>query len=334
MTSALACILAFILSLGLGRLAIGAAARLRFMDDPGERKIQERPVPLLGGAAIFLGTLAGTLWITREGGPSLLDLAEPLSRWLLAGAFLLVIGLVDDRRGLGPRIRLAAQVLAALLFWPELTSWIRPAWFGLPLGLFWIVGLTNSLNFLDNMDGASASTGLLASLPIGAALLLAGEGAIAQGLWPLAAALAGFLWWNRPAARLYMGDAGSTFLGLSLAVFTLLLVGRGGVDPWLAPLFLAVPIYDTCSVVWIRWREGRPPWVGDRRHVTHRMVARGRSVGGTLVVLALWTLAAGGLALLWSGVSGFYGLAGGIVAAALLFRWERVRELAGEARSS
>ena len=153
-----------------------------------------------------------------------------------------------------------------------------------------------------------------------------GESALALGLWPLAAALAGFLWWNRPAARLYMGDAGSTFLGLTLAVFTLFLVGRGGWDPWLAPLFLAVPIYDTSTVVWIRWREGRPIWVGDRRHVTHRRMARGGSVAGTLGVLALWTLAAGAVALLWRGASGAVALGLSILVGVFVFRWERKRE--------
>ncbi len=326
MLTVLASGLAFILSLALGRWAMAAADRLRFVDRPGERKLQENPVPLLGGAAIYLATFVGVM-LTSVGMGDGIDLGNPLMRWLLAGLWLLIVGLVDDRRGLGPRLRLIAQILAALLFWPELTAWLVPAWLGLLLGLLWIVGLVNSLNFLDNMDGIAGGTGLWTTLLLGLALSLAGEGAIAIGLWPLAAALLGYLWWNRPPARLYMGDAGSTFLGLTLAVFPLILVQRGHLDPWLAPLLLALPIYDTCSVVWIRLREGRPIWVGDRRHVTHRMLARGRSVGSTVIVLNAWTLALGCLALFWRWESAWIALAAALSLGVLILRWELNREM-------
>jgi UDP-GlcNAc:undecaprenyl-phosphate/decaprenyl-phosphate GlcNAc-1-phosphate transferase len=324
MFTAFAIALAFFVSLGLGRWAMAAADRLRFVDRPGERKLQERPVPLLGGAAIYLATLSAVLLLLLRGGG--VDPGDPLLRWLLAGLWLLLVGLVDDRHGLGPRIRMLAQLLAALLFWPELASWLTPGWLGISLGLFWIVGLVNSLNFLDNMDGIAGSTGFWTALLLALALSLAGEGAIARGLWPLAAALLGYLWWNRPPARLYMGDAGSTFLGLTLAVFPLILVARGQLDPWLAPLLLALPIYDTCSVVWIRLREGRPIWIGDRRHVTHRMVARGRSVGRTLVVLNGWTLALGALALLWWWEAAWVAPVLALVAGVLILRWELMKE--------
>lgn len=325
MLIAVAIILAFLLSLGLGRGAMAAADRLRFVDRPGERKIQERPVPLMGGVGIYLATLVGGLLLLFGTGRGI-ALEDPLARWLLAGLWLLLVGLVDDRRGLGPRFRLLAQVLAALLFWPELVAWLSPAWLGVPLGLVWIVGLVNSLNFLDNMDGVAGSTGLWTALLLSLAAGLAGEVTLGLGLLPFAAALLGYLWWNRPPARLYMGDAGSTFLGLTLAVFPLVLVAPGHLDPWLAPLLLALPIYDTCSVVWIRLREGRPIWLGDRRHVTHRMVARGRSVGGTLLRLNLWTLMMGGLALLWRGAFAWAVLVLALGAGALILRWELTRE--------
>lgn len=308
-------------SLLLGRLAIIAASRLRFLDRPGERKAQAAPVPLMGGLAIYLGTLAGTLVQDTQ-----LEADSFLPRWLLAGAVLLGVGLLDDRRGLGPRLRLLAQTLVALCFWPELVAWLTPAWLGVALGLAWLVGLVNSLNFLDNMDAAAAGSAVWTVLLLAGALQLSGDGAV--GFWPLAAALAGFLWWNRPPARLYMGDAGSTFLGLSLGLFALITVTRTGMDPWLAPLFLAVPIYDTCTVFWIRLRERRPLWVGDRRHVTHRMAARGASVTRTVLTLNLWTLAVGGLALvgLARGWNGALLLGGAFVVGVLVFGWERGRE--------
>lgn len=316
----LATTLAFASSLLLGRLAIAAAPRLRFLDAPGARKLQAQPVPVLGGAAIFLGLLLGAAPLLAGSERAL------LGRWLTAGAWLLALGMVDDRRGLGPLPRLVGQLLAAALFLPELGGWLGPDWVwpARLIGLLWLLGLINAFNFLDNMDGAAASTALWTAVALGLALARGGAGALAAGLWPLAGALLGFLCWNRPPARLYMGDAGSTFLGLSLGLFAVLAVGRASLSPWLAPLFLAVPIYDTASVCWIRWREGRPLWVGDRRHVTHRLLARGAGIGRTLATLNGWTLAVAALALAWGG-RGAAALPL-LVAAALalgIFAWER-----------
>lgn len=320
MPHVLATALACLGSLLLGRLAIALSPRLRFLDPPGARKLQARPIPVLGGAAIFLGLLIGA-------GPSLAGAERALlGRWLTAGAWLLALGMVDDRRGLGPLPRLVGQLLAAALFLPELGAWLGPGWVwpARLVGLLWLLGLINAFNFLDNMDGAAASTALWTALALGVALARSGAGELAAGLWPLAGALLGFLWWNRPPARLYMGDAGSTFLGLTLGLFALLAVGRASLSPWLAPLFLAVPIYDTASVCWIRWREGRPLWVGDRRHATHRLLARGASIGRALATLNAWTLAAAALALGW-GERGaaLLPLLAGLVLALSVFGWER-----------
>lgn len=323
MPHVLATALACLSSLLLGRLAIAAAPRLRFLDPPGARKLQARPVPVLGGVAIFLGLLAGAAPLLAGSERAL------FGRWLTAGAWLLALGMVDDRRGLGPLPRLVGQLLAAALFLPELGAWLGPDWVwpARLIGLLWLLGLINAFNFLDNMDGAAASTALWTALALGLGLARAGAAAPAAGLWPLAGALLGFLWWNRPPARLYMGDAGSTFLGLSLGLFALLAVERAPLSPWLAPLFLAVPIYDTASVCWIRWREGRPLWVGDRRHVTHRLLARGAGVGRTLATLNGWTLAAAALALGW-GERGaaWLPLAAAMVLALGIFGWERSGE--------
>jgi UDP-GlcNAc:undecaprenyl-phosphate/decaprenyl-phosphate GlcNAc-1-phosphate transferase len=315
-----AALLAALVSLLLGRLAIAAAARLRFLDPPGERKLQARPIPVLGGPAILLGLAAGlAAWFPADEG-------SLIARWLAAGAWLVLVGMRDDRRGLGPLPRLAAQVAAALLFAPELCRWLGPGLAGLalPLGLLWLVGLINALNFLDNMDGAAASTALWTALALALALRRAEAAALAAALWPLAGALVGFLWWNRPPARLYMGDAGATFLGLTLGLFALLASARGAGDPWLAPLFLALPLYDTGSVLWIRWREGRRLWVGDRRHATHRLLARGASVARALATINAWTLAAASLALVWGArPGGLLPLAAALVVALAVFGWER-----------
>lgn len=302
------------------------------MDAPGARKVQARPVPLLGGVAIALGLLAGGLAL-----PGLLPALKfapaaaaggQILRGLIGGALLLGVGLLDDRRGLGPRLRLVAQALAALLFWPELLGWGPPAWLALPLGLIWVVGLINSLNFLDNMDAAAGSTALWTALALGLLFALGGAPLLGAAAWLLAASLCGFLIWNLPPARLYMGDAGSTLLGYGLATLTLVATGRELIAPALAPLLLAVPIYDTCTVLWIRWREGRALWVGDRRHATHRLQARGASVTRAVLTLNAWTLlgAALALGLTRATLPAWTGLAAGVGAALLLFAWERGAE--------
>lgn len=335
-----ALMLALSASLILGRLAISWAKRLHFLDHPGERKVQEAPVPLLGGLAIILAVILGAgLYYVLSGPvpdgpmPDAIDDASALLgvsfllRWLGAGFLLLITGLVDDRRGLSPLIRLAVQGLTACAFLPELGAWLGGGAFFLPaliIGGVWVLGLINSLNFLDNMDAASASTGFWTSQGLALLFFRAGQPLAGAAALVLSAALAGFLWWNRPPARLYMGDAGSTFLGFSLAVMALLAVLRAGLDPWLAPLLLAVPIYDTASVFWIRRREGRPLWVGDRRHATHRLQARGRSVAAAVLILNCWTLAALLLVLLvyeW-GRGGAVATGLALVVGALVFRWE------------
>lgn len=321
---AAAALAALVLALALGRAAMALAGRWRLLDPPGARKLQERPVPLMGGVAVFVAVLAG---LAIQPGPAALAAdGGLLVRWLLGGLLLVAVGLADDRGGLRPGPRLAAHLLAALLLWPELTAWTRPPWVALPVGLLWTLGLINSLNLLDNMDAAAGATGLWTALALAAVLAGAGTADPAAAV-VLAAALAGFLFWNRPPARLYLGDAGSTFLGYSLAMLALRAVGRAGLDPFLALLLLAVPLYDTATVCWIRWREGRPLWVGDRCHVTHRLAARGLPVGGVVLTLNAFTLAAAAaaLALHRRSLPGWPGLAAALVLAAVLFAWERRR---------
>ena len=192
-------------------------------------------------------------------------------RCLAAASAAMLLGLVDDFRGLDWRLRLAVQTaLAALLVFGkgwQLTLFLdAPLATGL-LSVVWIVGLVNSFNMLDNMDGLSAGVATIAAVMLAGVLLLAPNPIthgpqlfVAGFLLVLAGALAGFLWHNRPPARLFMGDAGSYFVGFCLGVATLLATFSGGSLPRhaiLAPLcVLAVPLYDTVSVVCIRLRTG------------------------------------------------------------------------------
>jgi len=168
----------------------------------------------------------------------------------------------------------------------------------------WIVGLVNSFNMLDNMDGLSAGVAAIGAAMLAAVMLLAPDPATDQPqlfvggfLLVLVGALSGFLWHNRPPARLFMGDAGAYFTGYLLAMATLTATFAGGSVPRhaiLAPLcVLAVPLYDTVSVIGIRLRQGRSPFHGDKSHFSHRLVALGMTRPQAVLTIYLATATCG-----------------------------------------
>jgi UDP-GlcNAc:undecaprenyl-phosphate GlcNAc-1-phosphate transferase len=307
---------AFVLSAVLCGLARRFASQLGFLDRPGGHKGHRLPVPLGGGIAIWLATVftvgSGLLLVAsaganlpaplaRHAGGALLRSGE-LVRIIVMGTLIMLMGLTDDRRPLNWRIRLGFQVLCAAAL---AATGIRITLFGPfthPLlggivTVLWIVGLTNAFNMLDNMDGLAASVGLIAALLFSAGQIAVGTLFAPAVLLIVVGALLGFLVHNFPPARLYMGDAGSNFLGFLLGSMTV--VGtftRELYSPFsvLAPLLvMAVPLYDMTSVVLIRLREGRSPFQADRRHFSHRLVARGLTPLQAVLTIDLVTLASG-----------------------------------------
>ncbi len=236
--------------------------------------------------------------------------AQSADLWffLAAASVLVLLGLADDTRGLDWRFRLTVETLVAVVVvfargwkltlfvdWPLVTDVVS---------VVWIVGLVNAFNMLDNMDGLSAGVAAIAAVILGVVMLLTPEAGsnqpqlfIAGVLFVLAGSLVGFLVHNRPPARIMMGDAGSYFVGFSLAVMTILATFSGGGVPRhaiLAPLcVLAVPIYDTLSVLVIRLRAGRSPFEGDTNHFSHRLVALGLSKTQAVLTIYLTTAACG-----------------------------------------
>lgn len=310
--------LAFGLSTGLCALVRVLAPRLGFLDRPGGHKGHKAPTPLGGGVAIWLTTVSipllgmlaveiGRSWLPPEIARYAAGVRAQSGELLLIlglATLIMLMGLVDDRRALGWKPRLGIQIGLAVilaasgvrvtLFGP----FANPA-FGGAVTVLWVVGLTNAFNFLDNMDGLAAGVGLIAALLFTGAQVAAGSLFVPAVLLGLVGALAGFLVHNRHPARLFMGDAGSNFLGFLLGATTVAgtyyRYGPGqsklGV---LAPLLvMAVPLYDSTSVILIRLREGRSPFQGDRRHFSHRLVERGLTPPQAVRTINLVTLAGG-----------------------------------------
>ena len=195
------------------------------------------------------------------------------------------LGLVDDRRPLGPWSKLAVMTLAAALLpasGVRIEGFLPSPWMGAALTVVWVVFVMNSLNFLDNMDGLCAGVAAIIVLAFGLISFFAGEWFMAAIYAVLAGALLGFLRHNFSPARLFMGDNGSLFTGYMIGALSVLSTyyerDVPSRLPVLTPLIvLGVPIFDTMTVMWIRLRAGRPLMLGDRNHFSHRLVDLGMS---------------------------------------------------------
>jgi UDP-GlcNAc:undecaprenyl-phosphate GlcNAc-1-phosphate transferase len=249
------------------------------------RKAHRRPTPYLGGVAIAVATLLPAFLLLRAPQPDLLVMAA-------AAVAVCVLGLADDVRPLSPLLRLAAELGAASLV---VSAGARFAFFGNALdgaiSVLFIVLLTNAFNLLDNMDGVAASVGAGTSASLAAGAALAGRGDLAALLSALSAGCAGFLFHNWTPARIFMGDAGSLFIGFVIAAATLAVLRpypavAAGTTSWLVGF---VPLVDTAVVLVSRHRAHRPLLRGGTDHLSHRMRAMGLS--GPQITLAMFATA-------------------------------------------
>lgn len=330
------CGAAMVLSAAATAVSMPLAARLGFLDRPGKHKAHARPVPVLGGSAIFLaillpcvlGLVLANLWKASPPAwlPKEIAIYVPgfASRTLgalvlLAGAMVLhVMGLVDDRKNLGPWIKLLIQIVVCLavvlLCDVRVLTMAGPA-ASVILTTVWLVVITNSFNLLDNMDGLSAGVAAICAAALLAAAVGMGQWFVSALLCLVLGAAVGFLPFNFAPARTYMGDAGALVLGFLLAVAscqtTYVWSGEpAGLYAALTPLLvMAVPLYDTCSVIIIRLRQHRSPMVGDRQHFSHRLQGRGMSVRKSVLTIYLCTAATAVSASLLPHLSGLTGAA-------------------------
>lgn len=297
---------------------------------PGQTKMPRRAIPNTGGVGIFLGLalpMVIGLGVALLGpgerladalpplGPHLEGIRErlPMAAALLAALLVLhVVGAIDDRRPLGPWLKLGAilvpaGVLAGVFdtrLLELLDGHVGGPWLSIAITVLWFGVVTNAMNFMDNMDGLSAGTASVAGGIFLAAALVNGQWFVAAVLALLVGACLGFLVFNVAPARLFMGDSGSLVIGFALAFLTVrtTYVDTTGSDvppsgAWYGVLMpvvvLAVPLYDFASVTLIRLGQGSSPFVGDLQHFSHRLVRRGLSKRDAVAVIWGFTAATG-----------------------------------------
>ena len=299
-----------------------AALQLGIVDKPdGKLKNHRDPIPYLGGVAVFAAYLLTLGVLTNFEDRETLGL-------LLSGCIALLVGLIDDFGVLTPNQKLLGQALAALVLiksgtFIKLT--FLPVWVAIPLTVLWIVAVTNAFNIIDIMDGLAAGVAAVAAVSICAANYLAGRDSQAFLAAVLAGAAVGFLRHNFYPARIFLGDAGSMFIGFMLAALSMN-AGFTRVNPLavISPvIILGIPLFDLLLVMFIRWRKGIPMTKGSPDHFALRLRRCNLSVRETAVTAYVIGALLGGAALLMSNIQLGWALAtmGGTMCLAGLFAY-------------
>jgi UDP-GlcNAc:undecaprenyl-phosphate GlcNAc-1-phosphate transferase len=320
---------ALIFAIGGTPLARYLAPRLGVMDQPSERKVHINPIPRLGGAAIFVAVML-TLIILRD-----TYNFDQLVSILLAASWMSFLGLWDDRWGVRPLLKLLGQVAGAFFLvindvqvaLPYLPSWADAA-----VTVFWLVGVTNAFNLLDNMDGLSGGVAAVAAAFFVLMSTFSGQYLVGALAAAVLGACVGFLVYNYNPASIFMGDGGSLFLGFLLAAIGIKLRFPSNVTfvTWMIPiLVLGVPLFDTALVILSRLRRGlNPLTTPGKDHVSHRLVASGMTPREAVLTLYLVAGALGMVAVFVTRATVLEGyIAGFAVALAALYSlWRLERD--------
>jgi UDP-GlcNAc:undecaprenyl-phosphate GlcNAc-1-phosphate transferase len=276
-------------------LFIRLAEKTRFLDYPAGRKAHAKPMPYLGGAAIFV-----CFWVIfRAGLPFLyalhaetgffsnhsMDILSRTGEVFIGALFIFLLGLADDRWSLAPWMKLLGQAIAAgILMHSGLTVNLFFAFgvLGHVITFVWLLLIMNAFNFIDSIDGHCAGIAFISLFVFFCISMIVYQPVLGFFVSVLGGVLAGFLPYNLKPARTFLGDNGSLFLGYMMSAITLLCSYRSsasapGLTPFVPILMFGVPIYDTVSVICVRLLRGIAPWKGDRNHFAHRLSRLGMS---------------------------------------------------------
>jgi UDP-GlcNAc:undecaprenyl-phosphate/decaprenyl-phosphate GlcNAc-1-phosphate transferase len=296
-----ALLVAILITISLMPVLVKVALRLGIVDVPDARKVHSVPIPRIGGVAIALGSfLPFLLWQ---------EVSALIIAWFAGASLLIILGLLDDFRGLNYKIKFLGQIIAALIviFYGDLritnlgellpAGMVISEWFSILLTLVTIIGVTNAINLSDGLDGLAGGICFLSLCCIAYLAFSTDQTLNLFASIVLAGAVFGFLRYNTHPATLFMGDAGSLFLGFSVITFSLAITqGSTPLSPVLPLIILGFPVLDTLTVMSERIASGRSPFVADKNHLHHRILRLGfhhtESVALIYVLQALLVTAA------------------------------------------
>ncbi len=306
---------------------------------PTERCCHTRPLPRIGGVAMYLAFFLSLVFclLLQTDISSLLYEDSRLAVIAVAATLIFCVGFWDDLRPLSPLVKLLAQLIAALITWlggvqinvlsVSLTSGVELSWLSLPVTVFWIVLVVNAINFIDGLDGLAAGVSLFVSLIMLAICVITGKFLVALGFVALAGATLGFLRYNFNPASIFMGDSGSYFLGYIIASLSIFgsVKGQTTLAMLIPFIALGVPLFDALLAPMRRFVHGKNIFVADQGHLHHRLIKNGFSQRKTVLVLYGVTLLLGvvafGLVIARDELAGFILL---VLAATLFFAFRKL----------
>ncbi|MBR6700776.1 MAG: UDP-N-acetylglucosamine 2-epimerase (non-hydrolyzing) [Firmicutes bacterium] len=274
-------------------ICIKLAPKVGAIDIPkDDRRMHTKPIPRFGGLAMYLGTVTAILLAV--------PLNEKIIGILAGGTLIFLVGIYDDIKNMSAKVKLLCQIAAALIVFATGTKiafiqnpfaegvnyfFLSPVMMGI-ITVIWIVGITNAINLIDGLDGLAAGTALIASMCMAYGAYLSGNLGTAILMLALAGATLGFLPFNFNPAKIFMGDAGSLFLGFMLASISIETLKGTTLIVTLVPLIaLGLPIFDTAFAIIRRAVNGRPIMEADKGHLHHRIMARGMGQKRTAIIL-------------------------------------------------
>ena len=322
---------ALVIVLGSMPFVRKAALRWGFVAQPSARGVHTRPTPRLGGVAIYLGCIAALLVFSDR-----FYVAQIVS--MLVGATLVsFLGVWDDRQSLRPLVKLAGQILAAAILYASgvQVGFLHNPLLNLGATMLWVVGITNALNLLDNMDGLSSGVATVASIFFLLLAVMSAQYLVSSLAAALLGACLGFLYYNFNPATIFMGDSGSLFIGFMLAALGIKLRFPDNVPfvTWMIPVVvLGLPVFDTTLVVISRLRRGLNPLsTPGKDHVSHRLVAMGANQREAVLILYLVCCALGVAAMFLTQASVIEGyFIGALLAIFALYALWRLEQVKGD----
>ncbi len=297
----------FAASLLLTAVVRAIARRWNIVDCPdGKRKLHGRPVPLLGGVAVYAATAIGLLAV-RFFDDASENFCKLSSAWMIAAGFVCFVGAIDDRFNMRSRVKLALQIVSVLpivlmgYYVDRVVAFgcpINLGWLGIPLTILWLVGCINALNLIDGMDGLASIIGLSAVAMLSVIAASEGQPHVSAMAIVVAASLTGFLIYNLPPASIFLGDSGSMVIGLSIG-----LLGMQGSLKTTATLaitapavIMTLPMFDIVAAIVRRRLTGRRFDSPDRQHIHHRLLDRGWTPWQVLCLMGALCLTTGAAA--------------------------------------